>query len=148
MTREHKGGTAKKLVLDEEPSGFWARVHTNVALTMPLFRLLRRHDSSAPTIGKVYSGWFEIGEIIKELSGKDEAYEEAADKFDERWAYAHSDIASAAYVCDPEFINHDQAGSEEVMSGFMNTLEKVGILMEVRKKYVPLAFGLGMCLEG
>ena len=53
ITRSHKGGTAKKLVLDEEPDGFWARVARHVRITLPIFKLLRRHDSSAPTVGKV-----------------------------------------------------------------------------------------------
>ena len=51
--REYKGGTVKKLVLDDDAGGFWQRVRGHVAMTLPIFKLLRRHDSSAPTIGKV-----------------------------------------------------------------------------------------------
>ena len=62
VVREHKGGTAKKLVLDD--AGFWQRVRRHVGLTMPICKLLRRHDSAAPSVGKVYHGWFEVGESI------------------------------------------------------------------------------------
>ena len=66
VLREHKGGTAKRLVLDDD--GFWRRVRDHVSLTMPICKLLRRHDSSAPSVGKVYHGWYEMGESIAESS--------------------------------------------------------------------------------
>lgn len=62
----HKGGLAKKLVLDDEENGFWERVKRHVQLTMPICKMLRRFDSSAPSTGKVYHSWFEVGEAIKE----------------------------------------------------------------------------------
>ena len=66
VAREHKGGTAKKFVLDDDSSGgFWQRVDDHVSLSMPLCKFLRRHDSSAPAVGKVYHGWFEMGEHLK-----------------------------------------------------------------------------------
>ena len=130
VMREHKGGTAKRLVLDD--SGFWARVRHHVSLTMPICKLLRRHDTSAPSVGKVYHGWFEMGESINESSVPDA--EAAQDKFTARWIYAHSDFFAAAYVVDPEFVDHEQASNEEVMQGFMQTLEKVAILLAIRKR--------------
>jgi hypothetical protein len=60
LYRTNKGATTSKLVQDED--GFWARVSTHVDVTKPIFRMLRRFDSSAPAIGKVYSSWFELGE--------------------------------------------------------------------------------------
>ena len=42
--------------------------------------------------------------------------------------------AGAAYVLDPEFANHQQESNKEVMEGFMETLEKVAILVEVRRQ--------------
>lgn len=131
--RQHKGSTAKKHVLDDD--GFWGRVSSHVRLSMPIFKLLRRHDSSAPTIGKVYSGWYQLGEDLEKapelanVSYKDRAKE----KFDIRWAYGHSPFAAAAYVVDPEFRHHEQSSNEEVMHGFMDTVEKIGILLEVRR---------------
>lgn len=130
VVREHKAATTKQAVLDD--TGFWARVEDHVAVTKPIYKLLRRHDSSAPTVGKLYSGWFEIGETLKKskASYKDDAFS----KMEDRWAYGHADLASAAYVVDPEFAEHDQSTNEEVMAGFMNTVEKIGILLEVRKQ--------------
>ena len=130
VLRQHKGGTAKRLVLDDD--GFWQRVRNHVSLTMPICKLLRRHDSSAPSVGKVYHGWYEMGESIAESSVPYAA--DASDKFKERWAYAHSEFFAAAYVLDPEFVDHDQASNQEVMEGFMNTLQKIAVLLAVRKR--------------
>ena len=33
---------------------------------------------------------------------------------------------------DPEFHSHDKCSKAEVVAGFMATLERIGILMEVR----------------
>ena len=127
--REHKGGTAKRLVLEDH--GFWQRVRSFVKLTKPICMLLRRHDSSAPSVGKVYHGWYECGESIGAQEGPYAAA--ALKKHEERWLYAHCPFFAAAYVLDPEFIDHDQASSEEVMKGFVETLEKIAILLKVRK---------------
>ena len=158
--RQNKGGTAKKLVLDDdEQHGFWARVSRHVKVTKPMLGLLRRHcepppfffcrlapspspslllclrhDSCAPTTGKVYHGWYQLGEHIKGADTQEVPYQkEVEEKFDERWAYGHSEFAAAAYVVDPEFRQHDHASNEEVMAGFMDTVEKIGILTEVRR---------------
>ena len=34
VAREHRGGTAKKHILDDDPKGFWSRVFDHVSLTM------------------------------------------------------------------------------------------------------------------
>ena len=115
VARAHKGGTAKQHVLDDTDDGFWSNVEGHVALTMPICKFLRRHDSSAPATGKVYHGWFEMGEHIKKSSV--EYANEVTDKHDSRWAYAHADFFAAAYVVDPEFIDHDQSSNEEVCRG-------------------------------
>ena len=130
VTREHKGGTAKKHVLDDQ--GFWKRVRAHVGLTMPICKLLRRHDSSAPSVGKVYHGWYEVGESIDATVNVPYA-EAAKKKYDERWIYAHCPFFAAAYVLDPEFVEHDQASIEEVMEGFGETLGKIGALLKIRK---------------
>ena len=97
-----------------------------------ILRDLPRHDSSAPTVGKIYSGWFEMGESLKAASApyKDQVIE----KFDTRWAYGHSDFAAAAYVVDPEYHEHDQATNEEIMQGFLDTVERISILLAVRRR--------------
>ena len=62
MYRTNKGATTSKLV--QENDGFWERVRTHVSVTKPIFKMLRRFDSSAPSVGKVYSSWFELGEHL------------------------------------------------------------------------------------
>jgi hypothetical protein len=127
--RTNKGATASKLVLEED--GFWQRVTTHVKVTKPIFKMLRRFDSSAPAVGKVYSSWFELGEHLEHETGATYA-SGLGDKHSERWAYGHSDFAAAAYYLDPEFINHDQSSNAEVVNGFMDVAEKIGILRAVR----------------
>ena len=54
VVRSNKGGTAGQLCLDNRPAtGFWARVSSHVTATLPVLKMLRRFDSSAPTIGKL-----------------------------------------------------------------------------------------------
>ena len=110
---------------------FWQRVREHVSLTMPICKLLRRHDSSAPSVGKVYHGWFEVGESIAESSVP--YAQTAKEKYDDRWVHSHSPFFAAAYVLDPEFVEHDQASLQEVMEGFFETLSKVAVLMKLRK---------------
>ena len=130
VIRSNKGATTKKLVLDDE--GFWARVDTHVKATKPVLKMLRRFDSSAPTIGKVYSSWFEAG---AHLEAANASYKQAClEKHADRWAYGHSAIIAAAYVLDPEFVDHDQSSNTEVVEGFMTTVEKIGILRIVREQ--------------
>ncbi|KAL1507719.1 hypothetical protein AB1Y20_007338 [Prymnesium parvum] len=76
-------------------------------------------------------GWFTIGESISESNAE---YKEAVnEKFDARWAYAHSDFLAAAYVLDPEFQEHEQTKNTEVFEGFLDVVDRIGILQEVRK---------------
>jgi hypothetical protein len=129
--RTNKGATTRQLILDDADGGFWQTVTNHVNLTTPLLKMLRRFDTSAPAIGKVYSSWFEVGEHLKAASAnyKGDALERHAD----RWAYGHADFAAAAYVLDPEFQAHKQSENAEVTEGFMNVVEKIAILLEVRK---------------
>ncbi|KAL1515454.1 hypothetical protein AB1Y20_002079 [Prymnesium parvum] len=127
--RTNKGATARQLILDD--SGFWQNVTNHVSLTKPLLKMLRRFDTSAPAIGKLYSSWFEVGEHMKSTEAPYKA--EALDRHADRWAYGHADFAAAAYVLDPEFQSHQQSSNAEVMEGFMNTVEKIGILLAVRQ---------------
>ena len=125
----NKGATCKQLIQDED--GFWTRVARHVAATMPIFKFLRRVDTGAPTLGKLYSGWFELGQFLK--SALSDFSKVAEEKWEERWAYGHRDVSAAAYVLDPEFHSHDQSSNAEVQVGFMKTLERIAILQEVRR---------------
>lgn len=91
-----------------------------------------RFDTGAPTIGKLYSSWYEVGEHLK--TTQSEYANEASEAHARRWAYGHAAIAAAAYVLDPEFHSHDQDSNEEVMEGFLATLQKIGILVETRRR--------------
>ena len=129
VSRQHKGGLAKKLVLDDS---YWSRVKAHVAATMPLFKFIRRHDTSAPSTGKVYYGWYEMGEHLKRQT--DLPYKDLLiKKHGERWDYADCALYFAAYVLDPEFHGHKQQTMNDVMEGFVTTLEKIAILIEVRR---------------
>ena len=94
--------------------------------------MLRRFDTGSPTIGKLYSSWYELGEHLKSVPSDYKGV--AVDKRAVRWAYGHAAIAAAGYVLDPEFADHQQESNEEVMEGFMETIEKIGILIEVRRQ--------------
>ena len=100
---------------------------------MAIFKFLRRVDTGSPTLGKLYSSWFELGESLKGATSDFKKI--AIEKWSERWAYGHRDVAAAAYVVDPEFHSHDQASNDEVTRGYMATVEKIGILMEVRRRH-------------
>lgn len=128
--RTNQGATTRSLVIDDD--GFWERVTAHVQVTNPLYKMLRRFDTSAPAIGKVYSSWFEVGQRLKESDSPLAA--KFVEKHEDRWAYGHSDILAAAYVLDPEFIDHAQCSNEEVTQGFHATIEKIAILLEVRKE--------------
>ena len=140
IVRSNKGGTASSLCLDNTPTGFWARVATHVQATLPILKMLRRFDSSAPTLGKLYSSWHELG--LHFNSTESEFKKDALDKHEARWAYSHTDIAGAAYVLDPEFHGHEQHKNSEVMGGFNNCVEKIGILMQTRIKVRALTHSL------
>lgn len=57
---------------------------------------------------------------------------QAVEKHTSRWVYSHRPFFAAAYVLDPEFINHDHSSNEEVVEGFYETLEKIAILLKVK----------------
>lgn len=140
-TRSNKGGTVKKLVTDDDEGGFWSKITAHVTETKPILKVLRRHDSSAPTVGKVYNGFYEIGESIKESQSDYKA--EMEQMHADRWDYGGADFFRAAYAVDPEYVDNDLAENDEIMQGFLNTVEKIGILVEVRRaqglddRYVP-----------
>ena len=132
IIRSNKGGTASKLCLDNNANGFWGRVASHVQATLPMLKMLRRFDTSAPTIGKLYSSWFELGRHFE--TTESEFKQHALQKHEERWAYSYAEIAGAAYVLDPEFLDHDQHKNEEVMKGFNDAVEKVAVLVMTRKQ--------------
>ncbi|KAL1512127.1 hypothetical protein AB1Y20_005395 [Prymnesium parvum] len=99
-----------------------------------MYKLLRRHDSSAPTAGKVYHGFFQLGEYIKEEC-KDVPYQKKLLEIQqERWCYGGAGpFYCAGYMLDPEFMHLRQSTNAEVVQGFNTILERIGILREVRR---------------
>lgn len=94
--------------------------------------MLRRHDdSSAPTMRKLFFGRFKTGE--KPNSSEASHKTTMIMKHKERWDYGDIPFFFAAYVVDPEFFDHKQAEDEHVMNGFMETIERIGYLVEARK---------------
>ena len=84
-------------------------------------------------MGKVYSGFFELGEFFKTIHNQSFiTKEELGDAHDQRWAYGHVPFFAAAYMLDPEYHSHNQMSNPEVVEGWMDTLEKLAILVEVR----------------
>ncbi|KAL1499928.1 hypothetical protein AB1Y20_012610 [Prymnesium parvum] len=129
-TRTHKGGTAAKLVSSTTDDNMWDRIRMHVDATLPIYKMLRRHDSSAPTIGKVYSGWFELG---KSFTSSNAPYAADLKEFHEdRWSYGHCDILAAAYMLDPEFLGHDFNAEPEIKTGFFATIKHVAMLQYVK----------------
>ena len=49
-------------------------------------------------------------------------------------------FGGAAYVLDPEFHSHEQHNNNEVMAGFHDCVEKIGILVQTRIKARPFCF--------
>lgn len=81
----------------------------------------------------VYNGFFQLGEHLKDLKDSVKYKAELLEKHSERWLYGHCDFFAAAYVLDPEYIDHDQLSNEEVMEGFLNVVQKIAILEEARR---------------
>ncbi|KAL1524324.1 hypothetical protein AB1Y20_019224 [Prymnesium parvum] len=132
LTREYKGGTAKKFVLDDAEGGFWEKVTQHVQATKPILRVLRVHDSTCPTVGKVYNNFFEMGETLKTSTA--DAYKETMmEHHHQRWEYGSVPLIAAAYSLDPEYQKLDHGSHEEITSGFLDMADKIGILAEVRR---------------
>ena len=54
--------------------------------------------------------------------------------FDARWKYGHSPLHSAAYLVDPEFMDHKQWKDPGIMQDFVTVVAKIGVLKEVRER--------------
>ncbi len=91
-----------------------------------MYELLRLLDGCAPMIGKVYYRMFEIQEKINSFPGitiqqRNDLYL----SFVNRWAMLHTDLHSAGFLLDPEYVHMAQNSNEEVMTGFYKLVEKL-----------------------
>jgi len=121
-------------VLDDEPAGFWDRVEKHVRATWPMYKLLRHHDTTAPSVGKVYHGFYSVGQHIAEKCQDISYSKQLKEAHHERWCYGgDGPFFCAAYMVDPEFIGHGQCTNKEVVEGFNTVVERIAILLEVRR---------------
>lgn len=102
---------------------FWKKVADVVQLCEPIVKLLRLCDSGQPALGKVYWGMFKLQEHIAAMPSNKRAPLQRA--FKDRWEMLHSDLHSVAYMLDPEYSDHDSKSVEEVMTGWLNVLDKM-----------------------
>jgi Protein of unknown function (DUF 659)/hAT family C-terminal dimerisation region len=112
-----------QLVTSED---FWAKCQMYVDFNMPVYELLRLIDGRSPVIGKVYYRMFQIQEKIKGFVGITPSQrQQLYQPFVDRWAMLHTDLHSAGFLLDPEYIGMAQHTNEEVMNGFYQLVEKL-----------------------
>jgi len=79
-----------------------------------VYELLTVVDSALPVIGKIYYNMFKIQENIKNLPGITSAQRhELYQSFVNRWAMLHTDLHSAGFLLDPEYVSMAQNTNEE-----------------------------------
>lgn len=112
-----------KLIMSES---FWSKCQLYVDINKPVYELLRLVDGASPVIGKIYYRMFQIQEKINNFPGitatqRKELYQ----PFVDRWAMLHTDLHSAGFLLDPEYVGLAQNTNEEVMNGFYQLVEKM-----------------------
>jgi len=91
-----------------------------------VYELLTVVHSALPVIGKIYYNMFEMQEKIKNLPGITSAQRhELYQSFVHRWAMLHTDLHSAGFILDPEYVSMAQNTNKEMMNGFYHLLEKL-----------------------
>jgi hypothetical protein len=95
----------------------------------PVVKLLRLMDGEKPAMGKVYDRMFMIGQKIEERSYSWK--EKAAKIHADRWEHLHSEMHSAGYALDPEFMQHASDMDEATQNGIISIrVEKFSLLEE------------------
>jgi hAT family C-terminal dimerisation region len=104
---------------DETDASFWNSMEFIEAVLGPCFKLMRKTDSTAPIMGKVYKLMSELGGTLEDLFAGDSRWAKAPwleyrDQIDsahtDRWTYMHCDYHGAGYCLDPNFIGEDVNG--------------------------------------
>ena len=103
-------------------------------------------DGEKPAMGKVYDRMFMIGNKIDESSVPWKA--EAAKIHEERWEYLHSDMHTAGYALDPEFMEMQGDMDESTQNGLMNIIEKICLRDEISKAADPDALMRKLASDG
>lgn len=116
-------------------TSFWQEVEFMLAVTKPVYKLLRETDTSAAFVSKVYYRMFQIAEEMEKvfendtfataaLAARQQAIQDIHTK---RWEYLHCDYHSAGYALDPNFITHDVNGinNGEVFKDFKTVVGRI-----------------------
>ena len=92
----------------------------------PIVKFLRLCDGEMPVMGKVYDRMFMLVENTK-ASGVPWA-SSAVTAIEKRWEYLHSDMHSAGYAFDPEFMANANQWDEHVAEGVLKINEKLRLV--------------------
>lgn len=112
-----------KLLLSDN---FWSKCELYIEINKPVYELLRLVDGQLPVIGKIYYRMFQIQEKINNFPDITDAQRhELYQLFASRWSMMHTDLHSAGFLLDPEYVNMAQNTNEEVMNGFYKLVEKL-----------------------
>lgn len=110
-------------ILSEE----WERdVKAFLKVLEPLFALLMKVDGNVPIVGKVYYGWFNTIQVVKELFLDGllpfEVREQIEAVLRKRWDDAIKPVHGCGYVLEPEHRTDDWWSIEEVRVHFQNVV--------------------------
>ena len=105
---------------------FWSKCQLYLDVNKPVYELLRLIDGATPVVGKIYYHMFKIQEKINDYPNLTTTQrKELYQPFVSRWAMLHTDLHSAGFLLDPEYVHMAQNTNEEVMNGFYQLVEKL-----------------------
>ena len=102
----------------------WALISRICKAAGPILLLLRLADSNAPTLSKL-TGTIDYIKTLMQVSDADTLEDKIYASFHNRAPELDCDIANAAYVLDPEFIQKSRYASPAVMSSFWKVARNV-----------------------
>jgi hypothetical protein len=128
----------KSIILDER---FRSSLVHVLMVAHPIVKLLFTCDNQAKELmGKVYYHMFQTGESISRLQGKISWSHHAKRFHAARWEYLHSEMHSAGYSLDPEFLYRDGGQLDEAtMSGLIAVIERLSVRHVIQNALDPLS---------
>ena len=102
----------------------WRLMETITTAAGPVLLLLRLADSNAPTLSKLKGTVDYIASCMVD-SGSNTLQDKICAAFHSRAHELESDIASAAYVLDPQFVRKSRDAGGDVMGAFWNVARRV-----------------------
>jgi hypothetical protein len=119
---------------DESDGTFWTTMRFMVAVLQPIYTLMRKTDSAAPMMGKLYKLMSELGGELDDVFAASpwdqepwsEYKQDISDAHQSRWTYLHCDYHAAGYALDPNFLSDDVNGVNggEVFAGLSRVIER------------------------